>query len=66
MLTFIAVALIVVGLFSLGAKDLMWELIAQGGPLQGLPAERGPAWERMMNLSGVLAVLLGLGFWWYA
>jgi hypothetical protein len=65
MLTAIAVVLFLIGLFNLFLKDLIWQFTSAGGPLEGLPAERTPAWDWWMNLSGAVALGLGLYFWFY-
>ena len=66
MLTFIAVLFFIVGLLNIFAKDLMWNLTSIGGPLDGVPAEHNATWDRWATACGVVAVVIGLVFWYYA
>ena len=65
MMTALAVMLFLIGLLNLFVKDLVWQLTSFGGSLDGLPAERTPAWDLWMNISGAVALVLGLFFWFY-
>ena len=66
MLTFIAILFFVVGFLNIFAKDLMWNLTSVGGPLEGLPTEHNASWDRWATLCGVLSIIVGLVFWFYA
>lgn len=63
MFTYLAVAFFIIGLLNLWAKDLVWELTGSGSRIEGLPAERNASWDLWMNLSGAVAVVLGIICW---
>jgi hypothetical protein len=64
-MTALAVALFIIGLLNLFYKDLVWQLTSIGGSLEGLSAERTPGWDLWMTLTGAVAIVLGLVFWWW-
>jgi len=66
MLTFIAILFFIIGFFNIFAKDVMWSLTSIGGPLEGLPAEHNESWDRWSTVCGIIAILIGLVFWFYA
>ncbi len=66
MFTFLAVLFFVVGLFNIFAKDLMWNLTSTGAPLDGLPANPNETAGLWSTVCGIIAIVIGLVFWFYA
>ena len=55
-----AILVIVLGLLSLYAKDIMWELTERQNRLKGLVSERTPAWDNATTIGGVIALIVGV------
>ncbi len=57
---FLGVILIIVGLVSIFAPELVWQLTHFQNQLQGKASERSDTWEMGRVISGVSAIILGL------
>ncbi len=52
--------LIVVGLLSIFAKDIMWEFTVWQNQAKGLASERTDHWDTGTTIGGVIGILAGL------
>ncbi|MBZ0283731.1 MAG: hypothetical protein K8L97_23545 [Anaerolineae bacterium] len=50
------------GLLTIFARDFMWELTAWGNSWKGLRSERTEGWEASQAISGIILILIGVGF----
>lgn len=55
-----AVILIGLGLLSIFARDLLWELTQWSNSIKGLASERGENWDTWTVISGVTLMIIGL------
>ena len=60
------IGMIVVGLVCLYAKDFVWELTERQNRNAGVASERTPQWEQSINISGVISIIVGVFFIFYA
>lgn len=60
MIQLLGVLLIVVGLASIFAKDLLWELTVFSNRLKGVKSERTEWWDVWTTLGGVFLIVVGL------
>jgi uncharacterized membrane protein HdeD (DUF308 family) len=56
----IAILMVILGLLSIFAKDLVWELTAFGNRLEGKASERTDTWDVGTTVSGVIFIVLGI------
>jgi uncharacterized membrane protein len=54
------ILLIVTGMLSIFAKDLMWELTQYNNRMQGVASERTEIWDLWANIGGVLSIIIGV------
>ena len=52
--------LLVFGILSIFAKDIVWELTQWNNSLRGIESKRTPNWDTMATIGGVVAVIFGL------
>ncbi len=52
--------LVVIGLLSIFAKDMMWEMTIWQNQMKGLASDRTDTWDAMTTIGGVIAVILGV------
>jgi hypothetical protein len=52
--------LLVIGLLSIFAKDIVWELTVWQNQMKGVASERTDAWDLMTTIGGVVAIVFGL------
>lgn len=52
--------LIIVGLLSIFAKDIMWEFTVWQNQAKGLASERTDRWDTGTTIGGVMGILAGL------
>lgn len=50
------------GLLMIFARDLMWELTSWSNSWKGLRSERTEGWEASQAISGIILILIGVGF----
>lgn len=60
MVRLVGVLLIVVGLASIFAKDLLWEITVFSNRLKGIKSERTEWWDTWTTIGGVFFVVVGL------
>jgi hypothetical protein len=58
----VGLVLIVLGLISIFAKDLAWEMTEWQNRNRGVQSERTPEWERSTTLGGVITIGAGVFF----
>ncbi len=51
--------LFVLGLVSVFAKDMMWDLTVWQNQMKGIASERTDTWELMTTVSGVILLIVG-------
>ncbi len=51
---------LILGLLSIFAKDLMWEITVWQNQNKGLASERTENWETGTTIGGVIVILVGL------
>jgi hypothetical protein len=56
-----SVILIGLGLLSIFARDLMWELTHWSNSIKGLASERSENWDTWTVISGIILVIIGAG-----
>ncbi|CAG0976825.1 hypothetical protein ANAEL_01501 [Anaerolineales bacterium] len=52
--------LVLLGVFGIFAKDLMWELTVWQNQMKGLASERTEIWDLMTTIGGVVAIIFGV------
>ena len=52
--------LVVLGLLSVFAKDIMWELTVWQNQMKGLASDRTDTWDTMTTIGGVVAIIFGV------
>jgi hypothetical protein len=60
LICFSGLFLIVVGLLSIFAKDIMWEITVWQNQAKGLASERTDRWDTGTTIGGVMGLLAGL------
>lgn len=55
-----SILLVILGLFSIFAKDLMWEMTVFFNRTEGVASERTPLWDVRMTVGGIISIILGL------
>lgn len=56
-----AVILVGLGLLSIFARDLLWELTHWSNSIKGIASERTETWDTWSVISGVILVIIGVG-----
>ncbi|MFT3892166.1 MAG: hypothetical protein QM730_11075 [Anaerolineales bacterium] len=51
--------ILIVGVLSVFAKDIMWELTQWNNSLKGISSTRTPSWDTMTTIGGVVALIIG-------
>jgi hypothetical protein len=52
--------LLIIGLLSIFAKDIVWDLTVWQNEMKGVASERTDAWDLMTTIGGVVAIVFGL------
>lgn len=52
--------LLIIGLLSLFAKDIVWDLTVWQNEMRGVASERTPTWDMMTTIGGVVAIIFAL------
>ncbi len=60
MVCFGSLFLVVIGLLSIFAKDMMWEMTVWQNQMKGLASDRTDTWDTMTTIGGVIAMILGV------
>jgi Family of unknown function (DUF6199) len=60
MFALIGVLMVIFGIVSLAAGDLMWSLTELGNSWNGRASERTDLWETRRMIGGVVAIALGI------
>lgn len=55
-----SIFLVIVGLLSIFAKDIMWELTVWQNQMKGLASDRTDTWDTMTTIGGVIAIIFGV------
>ncbi len=60
MIQLVGVLLIVVGLASIFAKELLWEITVFSNRLKGIKSERTDWWDVWTTVGGIFFIIVGL------
>jgi hypothetical protein len=60
MLFVVGLILVVLGLMSIFAKDMMWEFTEWRNQARGLVSERTDWWDTSTTIGGIFAILVGI------
>lgn len=60
MIELVGVFLILVGLASIFAKDLLWEITVFSNQLKGIKSERTDWWDTWTTVGGIFFIVIGL------
>lgn len=52
--------LLVIGLLSIFAKDMVWDLTVWQNQMKGVASERTEAWDTMTTIGGVISIVFAL------
>jgi hypothetical protein len=52
--------LLIIGLLSLFAKDIVWDLTVWQNQMRGVSSERTPTWDMMTTIGGVVSIIFAL------
>lgn len=55
-----SIFLAIIGLLSIFAKDIMWELTVWQNQMKGLASDRTDTWDTMTTIGGVVAIIFGV------
>jgi hypothetical protein len=59
MVTLIGILMVIFGIVSLAASDLMWSLTELGNSWNGRASERTDLWETRRVIGGIVAIVVG-------
>jgi hypothetical protein len=52
--------LFIIGLLSIFAKDIIWDLTVWQNEMRGVASERTEAWDMMTTIGGVISIVFAL------
>jgi hypothetical protein len=52
--------LFIIGLLSIFAKDIVWDLTVWQNQMKGVASERTEAWDMMTTIGGVISIVFAL------